>query len=320
MAESTTTLRQADNYVLIEGILSEKKLREKEIKRGDGTDNAILGTLTIETAPNSVHTVRVFTYEHKKDGSENKNFSSWKTVLNQYKAIVEINEDEEDIGVGRESADKVRIKGGQLGINDYVGQDGALRSFPEVTTNFINRVKESEKFKPRAEFDVEGVIQSIKPEVRGEDEEETGRLVLKVVVPLFGGRVAPLQMVVAADDADTFQGMFEEGQTVDLDGDIINYSEIKTTTKERAFGKAKDNVTTIVKRELLIAGGSEPYDPDDEKAFNVKAIKQALVERKNYLEELKEKKKNQSSSGNGFTSKRKEDQGTVDISDDDLPF
>lgn len=307
-----TVLRQADNYVLIEGTLSEKDLQENEIKRGDSTDNAIFGTLTIETTKNSTHTVRVFVYEHKKDGKENKLFASWKTVLDNYKSIAED---------GRENADKVRIKGGQLGINDYVGQDGALRSFPEVTTNFINRVKESEEFKPRAEFDVEGVIQSIKPEVRGEDEEETGRLVLKVVVPLYGGRVAPLQMVVSADDADTFQGMFEEGQTVDLDGDLINYSEIKTTTKERAFGKAKDNVSTIFKRELLIAGGSEPYDPDSEKAFDVKTIKQALIERKNYLEELKNKKKDTKSSGNGFTSKHKEEKdNSIDISSDDLPF
>jgi hypothetical protein len=308
------TLRQAFNQVKIEGLLSEKNLEEVNVHRGDGTDDAIRGSLSIETTPNSVHQVRLFTFKHKKDGGENKVFNSLKTVMDEYKAIA-------DDGIGRENADKVRVTRGQLGINDYVGQDGALRSFPQISTNFVNRVTESDKtpYEPKATFDVEGFVKAIRHETK--DEEETGRIFVTVVIPEFGAKVAPIEFVVNEDLAGDFEDLYSVGTSGEFQGDVVNYSEAVETLEKGGIGKPKKKITYNVKRELVITWASEPFEDDNAKFYNTDTIKKALLERDTYLEGLKGSSSNNSKStksSGGIGSKPSESASADD--DLDLPF
>ncbi|MGM7720647.1 hypothetical protein [Metabacillus sp. Hm71] len=311
MSENQTVLREAENKVIIEGTLLEKRLEEKEFNGQNGKRNAITGELDIETAENEVHTVRVFSFEKKADGSDNGIFKGLKTVDNEYKSVADN---------GREEADKVRITQGQIGLNEYYGQDGMLRSFPQISANFINRVQAGEEFEPKAEFEVEAFIKSVSPEVK--NEEETGRVKVEAIIPAYGGKVLPFSLMAPVEAAEYIEDNYEPGSTAKIYGDIINFKEKKIVLEDVAFGKPKEKVTYNTVREYLITGGSEPYEEENNKAYDVELIKKALTEREIYLAELKAKKDQpkQEEKKGGFNTKSNKTTEKKEKKKIDLPF
>jgi hypothetical protein len=304
---SENTLRQAENRIIIEGILLEKRLEEKEINNQE----AITGEIDIEVAANEVHTLRLFAYKNKQDGTENKIYKGLKTVMDEYKSVA---------SAGKEEADKVRITAGQLGLNEYYGQDGELRSFPQLSTNFINRLKSGEEFNPRAEFEVEVYVKNVVDEIK--NDEETGRAILNGYIPLHGGKIIPFSFVVADKNAvDYVKDNYEPGKTVKIYGDIINFQEKKVVYEEVAFGKPKEKITYNTIREYVITGGSEPYDEESPKAYKEETIRKALAEREVYLEELKNKRNEEKpkTETKGFDVKGKAKENKKNPLDD-LPF
>lgn len=315
MAEQNT-LRKADNEVTVEGLLQE--VRIKSDKTGDGRE-FIGGEIDIEVSEGSVHTFRVFSMKHKKDGSDNSIYKGLETVKDEYLSIAK---------VGRENADKVRVTAGQLGVNDYIGTDGQIKTFPQLSTNFINRVQANDVFDPKSEFEVELFVQSVVDETN-RDGEETGRVKVKGYVPQFGGGIAPLEFVADGEGAEYIRDTYESGNTVKIYGEIINKVEITKTVEEVGFGKPKEKIKRNFVREFLITGGSEPYDEDNANTYDPKVIKKALTEREVYLEGLIKKAEEKDKSGNksskkedkkGFGSKPNEKKTNIDINDDDLPF
>ncbi|MGX9951617.1 hypothetical protein ACS9SB_0016500 [Bacillus subtilis] len=304
MAENKTVLREADNIVTIEGTLAE--VRHTEWKNGNGLNIE----LDIEVAPNEVHTVKGFSKYKKADGTDNAIAKGYQTIISDYKSIAEH---------GREQADKVRITQGKIGLNEYYSQ-GILKAYPQLTTNFVNRLDANEEFNPKAEFDVELFVKNVTEEkVKG---EETGRVNLNGYIPLYGGKVIPFTFVVTKEGSQYVENNYEKGSTVNVFGKIINYKEQKVTTKTAAFGEDKKEITSITKREYLVTGGKDPYDEDSKNAFNADAIKKALTEREIYLEGLKNESSNENNKKSGFggSAPNNKPSKPVEISDDDLPF
>ncbi|KYC94880.1 MULTISPECIES: hypothetical protein [Bacillus amyloliquefaciens group] len=304
MAENKTVLREASNVVTIEGTLAEVK--HTEWKSGKGLNIE----LDIEVAPNEVHTVKGFSKYKKADGTDNAIAKGYQTIISEYKSIAEH---------GRDEADKVRITQGKIGLNEYYSQ-GILKAYPQLTTNFVNRLDANEEFNPRAEFDVELFVKNVTEEkVKG---EETGRVNLNGYIPLYGGKVIPFEFVVTKEGSQYVENNYEKGSTVNVFGKIINFKEQKVTTKTAAFGEDKKEITTNSKREYLITGGNDPYDEDSKHAFNADAIKKALTEREIYLDGLKNESSNENNKKSGFggSAPNNKPSKPVEISDDDLPF
>ncbi|PAD70579.1 hypothetical protein CHH83_01895 [Bacillus sp. 7586-K] len=301
--ENNTTLREADNKVTIEGLLLE--VRSNEWQSGEGINIE----LDIEVAANEVHTITGMSKFKKKDGTENGIAKGYKTIINEYKSVATH---------GRDEADKVRITQGQIGLNEYYGQDGMLRSYPQLSTNFVNRVQAGEEYKPRAEFEVEVFIKSVNPEIK--NDEETGRVKVDAIIPAYGGKVLPFSFMAPVEAAEYIEDNYGPGSTVKIYGDIVNFKEKKVVMEEVAFGKPKEKVTYNTIREYLITGGSEPYDEDDVKSYSIETIQKAMTEREVYLEELKNKKDEpKEEKKGGFNTKSK----TTDKKDKkkiDLPF
>lgn len=310
-----TILREAENVVEIVGVLAEKRL--EEVVDSNGV-RVIRGELDIQTAENEVHTVRVYVSEKKKDGSESPAFKGFKTVMEEYKSIA---------SHGKEAADKVEITSGRLGVNEYWGQDGQLKSYPQITTYFINRVKSQEKFTPKAEVTVEAFIMSITPEY-DKNGEETGRLLVKTVIPVYEGKVIPFTFIAPVENgiAEHIGNNWEAGGTVTINADIINRVETKEVEQKVSFGRAKVKTITNTIREYVIVGGLDPYEEDNPKAYSRELIKKALAEREIYLEGLKNKKndaqtKTEERSGFGsMTSSGKQTSQKSVFNPDDLPF
>ena len=298
MAEQNT-LREAVNQVVIEGTLLEVRHQEWKSKEGLNIE------LDIEVKENEVHTITGMTKYKKKDGSDNGIAKGYQTIIDEYLSVA---------SHGRDQADKVRVTQGRIGINEYYGQDGMLRSFPQLSTNFINRLQAGDEFNPRAEFEVEVFVKSVVPEIK--NDEETGRVKINAIIPLYGGSVIPFEFFVTEEGSEYVADNYEVGSTVKIYGDIINYKEKKVAYEKAAFGKDKEKITYKTIREYLVNGGSEPYEEENVKVFDVELIKQAMVERETHLAELKNRgeqqpKQEDKKGGFGSKSSEKKEEGKI---------
>lgn len=270
MTETKTNLRQSTAKINCEGIVSEKDLK---VVTEEGATK-IQGSLTVKTGDTNFVRFNVNVNEKTKNGTDNKTFAGIKTVMEEYKSIAE---------VGEEEADKVRVNGD---LNIYTGMNGTVVGYK---SNFFNRLKNPDEFEPKAEFTVEVFISSITPEVNT-DGEETGRVVVNGWTATYAG-VEPVKLVAEGEIASAVDSTFEPGQTVEFYGEVINSRVEKITEIPVAIGKPRRKVETSYKNELVITGASEAYEEGvtPEKPYEADVIKAAIQERQNRLEEAKAK-------------------------------
>lgn len=270
MTETKTNLKQSTMKVNVEGVVSEKDLK---VVTEEGATK-IQGSLTVKTGDTNFVRFNVNVNEKTKNGTDNKTFAGIKTVLEEYKSIAE---------VGEEEADKVRVNGD---LNIYTGMNGTVVGYK---SNFFNRLKNPDEFEPKAEFTVEVFINSINPEVNT-DGEETGRVVVNGWTVTFAG-VEPIKLVADGEIASAVDSTFEPGQTVEFYGEVVNSRVEKVTEIPVAIGKPRRKVETSYKNELVITGASEAYEEGvtPEKPYEAEVIKAAIQERQNRLEEAKAK-------------------------------
>lgn len=270
MSETKTNLRQSTAKINCEGIVSEKDLK---VVTEEGATK-IQGSLTVKTGDTNFIRFNVNVNEKTKNGTDNKTFAGIKTVMEEYKSIAE---------VGEEEADKVRVNGD---LNIYTGMNGTVVGYK---SNFFNRLKNPDEFEPKAEFIVEVFISSIVPEINT-DGEETGRVVVNGWTVTYAG-VEPVKLVAEGEIASAVDSTFESGQTVEFYGEVINSRVEKITEIPVAIGKPRRKVETSYKNELVITGASEAYEEGvtPEKPYEADVIKAAIQERQNRLEEAKAK-------------------------------
>lgn len=264
-----TNLRQANARVSVEGIVSEKSLdivEENGVKR-------IEGYITIKTDETNFVRFNVRVNEKTKDGNVNKTYAGIETVKETYKSIA---------ADGEEEADKVRVNGD---INLYRGRNG--QEFVGYKSNFFNRVRN--EYDPHATFSVEMYIDRFTPEV-DTDGIETGRVKINGWVPTYNG-IEPLELLVEEDLTDALSSIYEVGQTAEFYGVVVNSRVEKIEEKQVAFGRPQIQKTTNYKNELVVTGGSSPYEEGitPTPPYNPAVIKMAITERENRIEEDKNK-------------------------------
>lgn len=269
--ERVTNLRQAEAKVFVEGIVSEKDLKvvEEEGKK------SIKGHLTVKTSDVNFVRFEVNVAEKTKAGTDNKAYPGIVTVMNEYKTIAD---------VGEEEADKVRVTGD---INIYRNRNSGAEVV-SYKSNFFNRLKNVNEYNPKAEFSVEMFITGIVPEI--DKGEETGRIVVNGWVPTYNG-IEPIKLVSEDDVASAIDSMFEPGQTVEFYGDVVN-NRIETVVEiPVAIGKPRKKTTVEYKNDLLVTGASDPYEEgiSTKAPYEQSAIQAAVQERQNRIEEEKAK-------------------------------
>lgn len=288
MAE-TTNLRQATSKLSVEGILAESTL--EEVTKDGKT--SIRGNVVIQTTPENQITVNVFINKLTNAGTENKAYKGIETVMNNYKSIAE---------VGIDEATKVRITGGQVEPNTYYDNQGMEHSNVRYRSNFFSSLKATEELEPKADFEIEMYINSIVPEIK--DEEETGRIIVNGIVPLYSGcevikLIATNEEIDGLNWAEAISDSYEPGQTGRFYGKIVN-EKIPVVKKIPMLGGAvREEVSYKYNNGLLITGASNPYDEEDPNAYSLDAIKKGMAERELALAEKKKKamEKNNSNSG-----------------------
>lgn len=286
-------MRQAENKVFIEGILSEIDIVERTYTKDDVQNNALAGQIKVrvEQKINGVDKileipVHVFVNEMTKKGTKNPAYESIDTVRREFVSIAS--------GAGVEGADRVRISGASIQMNEYWADENRLSSYPRINASFVQRVKRDE-FTPKAQFSTELVVSKMINEV-DKDGVETGRLKVEGILPQYGGRVDVVPFIAENPNVvDAISQYWQPKDTVKVSGKLNFSSTVEIYTEEQGFGEPIEKRRTINVSELVITGGSQtPLEGDF--AFNEEEIKNALAERKTRLENRKAKELARSSS------------------------
>lgn len=286
-------MRQAENKVFIEGILSEIDIVERTYTKDGVQNNALAGQIKVrvEQKINGVDKileipVHVFVNEMTKKGTKNPAYESIDTVRREFVSIAS--------GAGVEGADRIRISGASIQMNEYWADENRLSSYPRINASFVQRVKRDE-FTPKAQFSTELVVSKMVNEV-DKDGVETGRLKVEGILPQYGGRVDVVPFIAENPNVvDAISQYWQPKDTVKVSGKLNFSSTVEIYTEEQGFGEPIEKKRTINVSELVITGGSQtPLEGDF--AFNEEEIKNALAERKARLENRKAKELARSSS------------------------
>lgn len=277
-------LREAENIVKIEGILSETDLKYGSYVKNGKTMETITGTIKVKVVQqvngeenNLEIPIQMFANKHKKDGTINPAYESAERVMKDYVSIAAAG--------GEEGADRVRITSGKIQMNEYYGRGENLVSFPRISASFITKVKK-EECKPQATFAAEFYVVSMDNELN-RDGEETGRYIIKGILPQYGGKIDVVNFIAVAPGViNAVSSYWNVGDTVKANGRLNFSSKTETVIKEVDFGEPIEQTRTINVSDLIITGGSQT-PMEGEFAFDGDDIKAAAAERKSRLEELK---------------------------------
>jgi hypothetical protein len=325
-----STLNRTNNWWRAVGIVSELALiRENcEIKIKDA--NGAIGTVPGERIRGKVaidigggiKTFDVFAQSLTSKGEANKQWAMYEAMMNWNPKIG---------GDAEKEPAKVGVEG-TISINDYVGGDGKVKSTLRWNVSKGN-TKVSEDEPLGCSLKLTGFIRKILPEMR--NEEETGRLKIELLGVDGQGAVYPIDLLVDADSADDFEGVYEIGKTAAFDVDVkmVHVGEKKPTKK--AFGKsASTNINTgFDVEERVLVGGDEPIEEpegEDEEGnlvdngwLNPEAIKAAIKERDKKLAELEKnppKKATETASASAKNSSKFNKKPDMNSTDDDDDF
>ena len=299
-------IREAENVVRIEGILSETDLKYGSFEKNGEKRNSIGGIVKVQVnqeingeAVTLEVPVHMFASEYTNKGTKNPAYQSIERIMNEYTSIAAAG--------GTANADCVRITNGRVTMNEYYGQDGRLISFPRITASFVNKVK-ADEMTPRAEFSTQFVVAKKQMELDNEGIE-TGRYKVTGIVPQYGGRVDVIEFITSNPKViEAVKQYWTENDTVSAVGRLNFSSRTETVIKEVDFGDPQESTRTISVSELVITGGSStPLEGDF--AYDMSEIQEALAERKNRLDASKTK----SASGKTRNAPEKTMKGTVDL-------
>jgi hypothetical protein len=247
MAENTSTqtqIREAENQVKVEGYLREMRLEDK--------DDIISGDVIIATDMHSEHSVSVYANKFNKNGNANRAYKGLQTVMAEYVSIASLLKEGRTLEEAVTMATKVSIGLGKLTRNEFYAND-ELISRPRISSNFFNRIKD-DTFEPKAEFDIECYFERIRSEIK--DDTETGRLLVDVIVPMYGGVVVPMELVAEGDAAEYIKTHYDAKRTGRVWGNIVNIAE-RIVTKVAGFGKAKEDVKLTIPVSLSLSAAAK---------------------------------------------------------------
>lgn len=282
-------LKQAENSVKIEGILSEIDLKAGSSNKNGKTIEYIGGSIKVRVNQmlNGVNTeldipVFMFANKYKNDGGPNPAYASIERVMNEYVSIA---------AGGMDAADRVRITNANIRMNEYYGQTGNLNSYPRINASFVTKVTDMTKFTPEATFSTVFMIAAMGYETDKDGVQIDNRFKIRGILPQYGGKVDVVDFyAITPSVIDAVSSYWSEKDTVKVNGKLNFTSVVEEKMVEVDFGEPRMERRTVSVSELIITGGTQtPLDGDF--AFDEDEINEALKERQSRLAEMKEKAK-----------------------------
>jgi hypothetical protein len=282
-------LESKENSVKIEGILSEIDLEAGSYMKDNKTVEKIGGSIKVRVNQmlNGVETeldIPVYMFANKltNKGTPNPAYASIERVMNEYKSIA---------AVGIDAADRVRITGANIRMNEYYGQGDKLNSYPRVNASFVTKITDMSKFAPEATFSAIFAIGNMGYETDKDGVQIPDRFKIRGIMPQYGGSVDVIDFFATSPNViDAVSSYWEQGDTVKINGKLNFSSKTEETVVQVDFGEPRIERKTVSVSELIITGGSQtPLEGDF--AFDMDEIQSALEARQARLAELKAKQK-----------------------------
>ena len=282
-------LRQAENSVKIEGVLSEIDLKTGTSIKDGKTNEYITGSIKVRVTQklNGEDVdldIPVYLFSNKltNKGTPNPAYTSIEHVMNEFVSIA---------AAGIEKADRIRITNGNIRMNEYYGQNGNLNSYPRINASFINKVTDLSKYNPEATFSVVFVIGGMGYETDKDGVEIPNRYKIRGVLPQYNGAVDVVDFFATSPNViDAVSSYWNNGDTVKINGKLNFTSSVEERLVEVDFGEPRMERRTISVSELIITGGTQT-PLEGEFAYDADEISAALQARQARLAELKEQKK-----------------------------
>ena len=280
-------LRQAENKVRIEGILSEINLKYGSfVKNGVNVDNVggnikVLVHQTINGEDVTLEIpVYMFATKLTNAGKPNPAYESIEKVMTEYVSIAS--------GAGEAGADKIRITNGNIRMNEYYNQQGQLVSFPRVNASFVT--KATGEFRPEASWSLQFAVSSMDFVTDADGVEvEPKKLRIKIIVPQYGGKVDTMELYATNPRViDAITSYWENQKTYSAKGRLNFTSTTREIIEECDFGEPDVHIQTVSVSELIVTKGTQSAMEDDME-FKPADLAAALKEHKAYLETLKDK-------------------------------
>ena len=282
-------LESKENSVKIEGILSEIDLEAGSYMKDNKTVEKIGGSIKVRVNQmlNGVETeldIPVYMFANKltNKGTPNPAYASIERVMNEYKSIA---------AVGIDAADRVRITGANIRMNEYYGQGDKLNSYPRINASFVTKITDMSKFAPEATFSAIFAIGNMGYETDKDGVQIPDRFKIRGIMPQYGGSVDVIDFFATSPNViDAVSSYWEQGDTVKINGKLNFSSKTEETVVQVDFGEPRIERKTISVSELVITGGSQtPLEGDF--AFDMDEIHSALEARQARLAEMKAKQK-----------------------------
>lgn len=284
------SLRQAENRVKIEGILSEINLKYGSYQKNGRTVDNIGGDIKVLVKQeingeqkDFIIPVYMFANKYTNAGKPNPAYTSIETVMKEYISIA---------ACGSEAtADKIRITNGDIRMNEYYNAQGNLVSFPRVNASFVN--KATGEFRPEASWSLEFAVSSMDFVTDADGVEvEPRKLRIKILVPQYGGRLDTMELYATNPRViDAISSYWETQKTYSAKG-RLNFTSVTTQViEEMDFGEPEVRVRTTTVSELIVTKGTQSPLEDD-MAFAPADLAEALKGHKAELESKKEKTNN----------------------------
>ena len=345
MANTENKVRTGRNTLGVMGILKSYKLIYKKAREieGDNVDfngqdkgDKITGSFTLLVGEVETITINLSygvsefkSYIDKETGKpkviENKNFILLKDMYNEKLPTIADVENKEDAAYIQLSG-KGNYKG-RISENIYKNSNDIVVKNIQYELGYGNLyIKDKDKVKELyAQFTADVYVKSVTPETKinskTEDEEETGRVEMKVYIPTSKGSVVPLTLIAQDDMAEAIKENVDEegGETLYVEGTIhcsVTQKEEDENSEVKGWGKKRKEIKTVYKNELIIDYAEPVEDEEDEegeiieKAFKPEDIKAYVVERENIIENVKNGESNNDDSKSerkGFGSKSKDE-------------
>lgn len=282
-------LRQAENKCKIEGILSEINLKYGSYvnkSTGATVDNIggnikVLVHQIINGEENSIEVpVYMFSPKLTNAGKPNPAYTSIEKVMTEFVSIAAAG--------GEAGADRVRITGASIRMNEYYNGNGQLVSYPRVNASFVS--KATGDFRPEASFALEFAVSGMDFVTDSEGVElEPRKLRIKALVPQYGGKVDTVEMFATNPNViDAVTNYWETGKTYSAKGRINFNTTTIEVVEDCDFGEPDTKYITNTVSELIVTKGTQS-PMEDEMAFDPAELAAALKEHKAYLETLKNK-------------------------------
>lgn len=314
MANTTDQMRRLTNSVALAGPIAELTYTEGKTKNNNIPYISAEGLIQCGDDPVYGVRFRIFSKAKKADGTDSKNYEDLRKWCKECVPMTK----------SKDGCTWAEL-GGALGMNDYVGKDGKLKEKYQYNISFVNPFTEY-----KAEMTLEGMIQAVTDEVRGEEETPTGRRRIRLVsADFFGNAVDMRHAIVEAENAEGMEAAgYETGALA-----CYNLFLIPNTPVQKAAtgGWGQQRVTEGRSYlEYCLRGAGPIIDEDNEKLYIAPStFKAMMAERKAHLKEVEDagyqggNKSDGGSSGSsssgGFGVQRKA-APVEDFADDEIPF